>query len=71
MPALRGAVEAFGLAARVDDLRYVGFPVADGESVNGGTLRVVGKRQKLCEVPVPDSVVERLHLAARGLQLRQ
>jgi site-specific recombinase XerD len=57
------------VAARVDDLRYVSFPVGDGEPVQGWTLRVLGKGQKLREVPVPDPVVERLkaYLAARGL----
>jgi site-specific recombinase XerD len=57
------------VAARVDDLRYVSFPVGDGEPVQGWTLRVVGKGQKLREVPVPDPVVERLkaYLAARRL----
>ena len=57
------------VAATVDDLRYVSYPVADGEPVAGWTLRVLGKGQKLREVPVPDPVVERLkgYLAARGL----
>jgi site-specific recombinase XerD len=57
------------VAARVDELRYVSFPVGDGEPVQGWTLRVLGKGQKLREVPVPDPVVERLkaYLAARGL----
>jgi site-specific recombinase XerD len=57
------------VAARVEDLRYVSFPLGDGEPVNGWTLRVLGKGLKLREVPVPDPVVERLkaYLAARGL----
>ncbi|NRF72263.1 hypothetical protein HLB44_35290 [Aquincola sp. S2] len=61
------------VAARVDDLRYVRFPVAEGEPVQGWVLHVLGKGQKLREVPVPvpvpDPVVERLkaYLAARGL----
>jgi site-specific recombinase XerD len=57
------------VAARVDDLRYVSFPVGDGEPVRGWTLRVLGKGQKLRDVPVPDAVIERLqaYLVARGL----
>ena len=57
------------VAAQLDDLRFVTYP-SDGDAVvEGWMLTVLGKGQRLREVPVPDSVVEQLkvYLAARGL----
>lgn len=57
------------VAATVDDLKFVSYPAGDGEVVEGWTLQVLGKGQRLREVPVPDSVIDRLkaYLAAREL----
>ena len=58
------------VAATVDDLLWVEYPAdADGEALQGWMLRVVGKGQKLREVPLPSDVVEQLraYLASRGL----
>jgi site-specific recombinase XerD len=59
------------VSARTDDLQRVSYP-AEGrgdEPLDGWMLRVVGKGDKLREVPVPDDVVETLgrYLASRGL----
>ncbi|HRO60411.1 MAG TPA: tyrosine-type recombinase/integrase, partial [Burkholderiaceae bacterium] len=59
------------VAAIVDDLRWVEYPadVSDDEPIEGWMLRVVGKGQKVREVPVPTEVVDELtaYLTARGL----
>ena len=58
------------VAATVDDLSWVEYPsVEEGEGVQGWVLKVVGKGNKLREVPVPTEVVDELkdYLAARRL----
>lgn len=59
------------VAARLDDLQWVEYPpdAEDQSVVSGWLLRVLGKGQRLREVPVPDEVVAELsaYLAARGL----
>ncbi len=59
------------VAATVGDLRWVEYPAdaSDDEPLEGWMLRVVGKGQKVREVPVPTGVVTELvaYLAARGL----
>ena len=57
------------VAARLDDLHFMRYPAEDGDAIEGWTLKVVGKGGRLREVPVPDSVMDRLkvYLAARGL----
>ena len=59
------------IAATVDDLQWVEYPPDsdDPEGAEGWLLRVVGKGQKVREVPVPVEVVGELsrYLAARGL----
>jgi site-specific recombinase XerD len=59
------------VAARVDDLEWVEYPPdsEDGEHVEGWLLNVVGKGQRLRQVPVPVDVVALLadHLQDRGL----
>lgn len=60
------------VAATVDDLVYVNYPAdaADDEPFEGWVLRVLGKGDKLREVPVPDDVIVQLraYLEARGLK---
>jgi site-specific recombinase XerD len=60
------------VVARVDDLRKVEFPPDrdDHEPLEGWLLTVVGKGNKLREVPVPGEVVAALgqYLARRGLE---
>lgn len=59
------------VAAKVDDLQWVEYPpeAGDSEGEQGWILRVVGKGDKVREVPLPDPVVEQLqvYLASRGL----
>ena len=59
------------VAATVDDLQWVEYPAdaAGGEPMQGWLLRVVGKGQKLREVPLPVAVVGELarYLVSRGL----
>ena len=58
------------VAATVDDLQWAQFPAdADGEALEGWMLRVVGKGEKVREVPVPIEVVAMLaaYLESRGL----
>jgi site-specific recombinase XerD len=59
------------VAARVDDLQWVEYPAdaSDDEPLEGWMLSVVGKGQKMREVPVPTEVVSELaaYLASRGL----
>ena len=59
------------VAATVDDLQWVECPAdaADDEPVAGWVLRVIGKRQKERDVPVPADVVGELrgYLASRRL----
>jgi site-specific recombinase XerD len=59
------------VAATVDDLQWVEYPpdTDDPEGAEGWLLRVVGKGQKVREVPVPVEVVGELsrYLVARGL----
>ena len=59
------------VAAKVDDLQWVEFPAdaSDGEAIEGWMLRVVGKGEKVREVPVPIEVVSMLakYLESRGL----
>jgi site-specific recombinase XerD len=59
------------VAAKVDDLQWVEYPpeAGEGEGERGWILRVVGKGDKVREVPLPDPVVEQLqvYLASRGL----
>jgi site-specific recombinase XerD len=59
------------VAARVEDLAWVEYPAdaADDQALEGWMLRVVGKGQKLREVPVPIELVGVLaqYLEARGL----
>ncbi|TXG86936.1 MAG: int, tyrosine-based site-specific recombinase [Thermomicrobiales bacterium] len=58
------------VAATLDDLRWVEYPFepGDDERVEGWLLRVVGKGDKVREVPVPIDVVGELshYLVARG-----
>lgn len=62
------------VAATVDDLQAVHYPAdaGDREAVDGWMLKVIGKGDKLREVPVPDEVVEQLraYLESRGLSPR-
>jgi site-specific recombinase XerD len=62
------------VAATVDDLQRVHYPADahDKQSLDGWMLRVIGKGDKLREVPVPDEVIEQLraYLEARGLSPR-
>lgn len=59
------------VAARVEDLAWVEYPAdaADDQPLQGWMLRVVGKGQKVREVPVPVELVSVLakYLTARGL----
>ena len=62
------------VAAKVDDLQWVSYPgdaadAAGSAPMQGWLLRVLGKGQKLREVPLPGDVVAELarYLAARGL----
>lgn len=59
------------VAARTDDLQRVSYPPErrDDDPLDGWMLKVMGKGDKLREVPVPDEVVEVLgrYLASRGL----
>ncbi|NML18014.1 phage integrase family protein [Azohydromonas caseinilytica] len=62
------------VAARAGDLQWLEFPPGaedgdDAESLAGWVLRVVGKGQRLREVPVPIPVAQELldYLASRGL----
>jgi len=59
------------VAATVDDLQWVQYPPDASESapMQGWLLRVIGKGQKVREVPLPADVVDELarYLAARGL----
>lgn len=59
-------------AARVDDLRQVCYPgdQAGAASIEGWMLSVVGKGQRVREVPVPQELINELgdYLASRGLQ---
>jgi site-specific recombinase XerD len=58
------------VAARVDDLEWVDYPAdQDGEAVSGWMLNVMGKGEKLRQVPVPTDVVAELskYLKGRGL----
>lgn len=59
------------VAARVDDLQWVEYPPdsEDDEHVQGWLLNVVGKGQRLRQIPVPIDVVGQLsnYLAERGL----
>ncbi|BAL27310.1 site-specific integrase [Azoarcus sp. KH32C] len=59
------------VAARTDDLRWVEYPPDsdDGAPLDGWMLTVLGKGQRLREVPVPVHVVEEIsrYLAERGL----
>jgi site-specific recombinase XerD len=59
------------VAARTDDLQRVSYPAEgrDDEPLDGWMLQVVGKGDKVREVPVPNEVVEALgrYLASRGL----
>lgn len=60
-------------AARVDDLRKVQYPGdssdPSGAILEGWMLRVVGKGQRVREVPVPQGIIDELggYLASRGL----
>ena len=58
------------VAAKVDDLQWVEYPsdTQDDQSLEGHVLRVVGKGQRVREVPVPDDVIGELkrYLAKRG-----
>ena len=58
------------VAAGVDDLQWVEYPAdaSDDEPVSGWMLRVIGKGQRLREVPVPQDVVSEL---GKYLQSRQ
>ncbi|WP_157267903.1 phage integrase family protein [Azohydromonas aeria] len=60
------------VAARVGDLLWVEYPPSpdDHEELAGWMLRVVGKGQRLREVPVPLPVVQELldYVASRGLE---
>ena len=62
------------VAATVDDLQHVHYPADahDMQALDGWLLRVIGKGEKLREVPVPDEVIEQLkaYLEARGLSPR-
>ncbi len=62
------------MAAKVDDLQWVQYPgdAQDSEPVEGWMLKVLGKGQKLREVPVPQAVIEELqaYLVSRGLARR-
>jgi site-specific recombinase XerD len=62
------------VAATVDDLQLVHYPgdKDDREPIDGWMLRVVGKGERLREVPVPDEVVGQLsaYLESRGLSPR-
>ncbi len=59
------------VAAKVDDLRWVEYPAdaSDDDPVAGWMLRVIGRRQKERDVPVPADVVGELsvYLASRRL----
>lgn len=62
------------VAATVDDLQWVEYGAGEGgsgdeETVEGWILNVVGKGNKLREVPVPDDVIGELsrYLMSRGL----
>ena len=59
------------VAAKVDDLQWVEYSAdaSDDEPLAGWLLRVIGKGQKLREVPLPAGVVDELtrYLVARGL----
>lgn len=59
------------VAATVDDLQWVEYPAdaSDDEPLEGWMLRVIGKGQKMREVPVPTEVVSELaaYLTSRGL----
>ena len=60
------------VAATLDDLVWVEYPAdaGDGDApVEGWLLRVVGKGEKLREVPVPQAIVDELtgYLESRGL----
>jgi site-specific recombinase XerD len=64
------------VAATVDDLQWVEYPGGAGQGssedeqpLQGWMLRVIGKGQKLREVPVPQDVVAQLsaYLQSRGL----
>lgn len=57
------------VAAKTDDLEWQSLPAADnGAPEEGWWLSVVGKREKLRRVPVPDDVIARLgrYLEVRG-----
>ena len=62
------------VAATVDDLEHVQYPgdAGDSEPIEGWMLKVLGKGDKLREVPVPGEVVTQLsaYLQARGLSPR-
>ena len=57
---------------RVDDLTWVEYlpDALDGDGVKGWLLSVIGKGDKLRDVPVPDEVIKdlRIYLEHRGLQ---
>lgn len=59
------------VAAKVDDLQWVEYPpeAGEGDGERGWVLRVVGKGDKVREVPLPDPVIEHLqaYLGSRGL----
>jgi site-specific recombinase XerD len=58
------------VAATVDDLSWVEYPSVDeGETLQGWLLQVIGKGNKLREVPLPNEVVEELkdYLQSRRL----
>lgn len=59
------------VAARTHDLTWVQYPPSqdDDESVEGWNLRVMGKGQRIREVPVPTDIVGELslYLESRGL----
>jgi site-specific recombinase XerD len=59
------------VAATVDDLQWVEYPpdASDDQPMQGWLLRVIGKGQRLREVPLPADVVSELnrYLASRGL----
>ena len=67
------------VAATVDHLQWVEFPgvagleadAIDEEPMDGWLLRVIGKGQKQCEVPLPSDVVGELakYLVSRGLDI--
>jgi site-specific recombinase XerD len=62
------------VAATVDDLQHVHYPADahDRQAIEGWLLRVIGKGERVREVPVPDDVIDQLkaYLEARGLSPR-